>query len=114
VTTTSTSGVQADGVVDRLSDRDLDAAIGSVDFLDLECADCNSMVIDRRRDVAVGQVEDFAGGLHGDVERARHHAGVQLDIRCARGLWFHSATGLKIIAVMLGRRPCSERSGLSV
>jgi hypothetical protein len=66
-------------------------------------------VVDRRSDITVGQVEYFTFGAYGHVKRPRHHAGVQLDIRCARGLWFHLATGLKIIAAMLGGRTLSQR-----
>jgi hypothetical protein len=39
---------------------------------------------------------------------ARHHAWIQLDIPCARGLWFHLATGFKIIARMLGGEPLGQ------
>jgi hypothetical protein len=45
------------------------------------------------------------------VKRPRHHAGIQLDVRCARGLRFHLATGFKIIAKMLGGSPGFERLG---
>lgn len=44
------------------------------------------------------------------MKRTGHHAWVQLDIRCARGLWFHLATGFKIIAKMLGGGSLAERS----
>ena len=60
---------------------------------------------------ADGQIKDFAGRLHRDVEGARNHVRVQLDVRCACGLWFHSAARFKIIATMLGGTPAIERLG---
>jgi hypothetical protein len=82
--------VPTDGVVDRLRDRDLDPATQKIILLD-------TFVVDGCSDLAVGQIEHFAGCLHHDVKGARHHAGVQLDIRCTCGFWFHVATGFTII-----------------
>jgi hypothetical protein len=75
----------SNGVVDLRRDGDLDASAQRIIFLDFQRTDLDAVVVHERSDLAVGQIEHFAGGLHSDVERARHHAGVQLNILCARG-----------------------------
>src|SRR5215217_3094267 len=102
--------IPADGVVDLGCDRDLDLAVWGIDLLDFQCTNWRTVVVDRRSDVAVSQIEYFALSAHGDVKRPGHHVRVQLDIRRARGLWFHSSPGFKIIAAMLGVSLVSERS----
>src|SRR5215207_391332 len=102
--------ITPDGVVDSLRDRDLDTAAQRIILLDFQRADLDTVVVDRCRDITVDEVEDLAGGPYRDMERARHHAGVQLDVRCACGLWFHSTARFKIIA-RNARRQFSSSNG---